>query len=382
MSRLEEIYQRLPTVMLARRNLSRNGVRSALAMFAIVIGVFAIATLGVVGTTVQIAAVGALDDIGNEIIVNPAVQQGETDISERDVHRVERIASDGPVVAYETEEKVVEYNDDRMVAVAYGMDTPGRIYSAEEGAVPDRLREGVVVGSNVADRFDLREGTTLTVDEESYRVVAILESESAFSPASPNRGVVLPTREVDNGEDGYSSVIVHAASGEDASDLSDELREDLNHRQDRVNVLELQQVTEGLSSFLSVLRSGLMGIGAISLFVAGVSILNVMLITTIERRQEIGTMRAVGVSKRDVMKILVFEAALLGLGGSLVAILLAGLFGLALNWILLEPTTLFAPRNLYYLLLAFCFGVGTAIASGLYPAWKAANERPVETLRG
>jgi putative ABC transport system permease protein len=76
------------------------------------------------------------------------------------------------------------------------------------------------------------------------------------------------------------------------------------------------------------------------------------------------------------------EAALLGLVGGLVGCLLAVLAGMVLNSYALEdPLATFEMRNLGFLLLAFAFALGTSLLSGLYPAWKAANERPVEALR-
>ena len=93
-------------------------------------------------------------------------------------------------------------------------------------------------------------------------------------------------------------------------------------------------------------------------------------------------MRAVGVKKGEVLRMMLIEAGLLGLvgavGGVVVSILLAA--GLYLGTtvgldILLDPT------NLFYLGLAFTFGIAVSLLSGLYPAWKAASERPVDALR-
>nr|WP_259371256.1 FtsX-like permease family protein [Natranaeroarchaeum aerophilus] len=104
--------------------------------------------------------------------------------------------------------------------------------------------------------------------------------------------------------------------------------------------------------------------------------------STVERREEIGVMRAVGVKKDEVLRMMLIEAGLLGLfgafGGVVVSVLLAA--GLYLTtpvelWILLDPA------NFFYLALAFAFGIGVSLLSGLYPAWKAASERPVDALR-
>jgi putative ABC transport system permease protein len=118
------------------------------------------------------------------------------------------------------------------------------------------------------------------------------------------------------------------------------------------------------------------------LTVAGVAIFNVMLMSTRERRGEIGVLRAVGVQRDEVLRTLVVEAALLGVLGGFVGIVLSALAAVALGrFTRVEFDVVFDPSNGGFLVLAFVFGVVVALASGLYPAWKAANEHPVDALR-
>jgi putative ABC transport system permease protein len=376
---LERLSRRLPAVMMARRNLSRNRLRSGLAVLGIVIGVLAIASLGMFGTTLRTGATQNLGDIGNEIQVSPNLQEGVESLTDRDVSRIERVV-EGEVVPLNSDQRRLSRGRDSTVVTAYAMENPGALYEAQAGRVPERLQQGVLVGANVAERFELVPGNTVTLDGESYRVAAVLEREDGISLVSPNDAVVVPQDAVD--EDGFSQVVVTAESGEAANASAVAVREALNRREERVSIFELDSITQGINTFFGILNAFLIGIGSISLVVAGVSILNVMLMSTVERRGEIGVLRAVGVQRGDVIRMILAEAGLLGaVGGAIGAVLAVGA-GVALNWFVLsDPLATFRPINVAYVVLAFGFALVTSVLSGLYPAWKAANEHPVEALR-
>ncbi|MFB6154426.1 MAG: ABC transporter permease [Haloferacaceae archaeon] len=380
MTPLGRLYRRFPAVLMARRNLSRNRLRSSLAALGIVIGVLAIASLGMFGTTLRVGADQQLGGFGNEIGVIPNTEAGVTNFTERDVQEIERVVSRGTVVAVKSDSVRVGRGGDETFVRGYGIGEPSALFSASAGRVPDRFRSGVLVGSALAEDLDVEPGNTLTVDGRNYRVQAVLAEEGQISFLNPNGAVVLPPSAFDT--DRYSQVIVTADSGAEANETAVAIRNALNSRRERVVVLELSTVTESINQFFGIINAFLVGVGSISLVVAAVSILNVMLMSTVERRQEIGVLRAVGVQRSEVMRTILAEAGLLGVVGGLAGTALALLAGLALNvYILSDPMVTFRPQNLLYLVLAFAFALATSLLSGLYPAWKAAREHPVEALR-
>jgi putative ABC transport system permease protein len=110
--------------------------------------------------------------------------------------------------------------------------------------------------------------------------------------------------------------------------------------------------------------------------------MNVMLMSTIERRGEIGVFRAVGYQRLDVLRMMLAESLLIGLVGSVVGVALSVGVGLVVNDALLGDPTAFTGQSLAYFGFGFLFGVAASVVSGLYPAWRAASDPPVESLRG
>jgi putative ABC transport system permease protein len=376
------LARRAPALVLATRNLRRNRLWSLLSTLGIAIGVLAIASLAILGNVLQLAAADSLGGLGNQVLVTPNQEAGVESIDERTVAEIRRASGDrATVVPLVTGSGTVQGNRGRSFAQLYGMREPGRLFAARDGELPDRHRQGVILGPGIADDVGAGVGSTVTVDGNDYRVVAVLADQDSFTPVRPERAVILPPDEFV--DDSYSQVVVEAESGPAASAAAARIRERVNARQERVSVLEFSSIVAEIDRFFGLLSAFLTGLGAISLVVAGVSILNIMLVTTVERREEIGVMRAVGIGKRDVLTLMLAEAAVLGLIGAVLGVVLtllvvAGLYiasPIGLDVIL-------APSNGAYLLGAAVVGVAVSLASGLYPAYRAANERPVEALRG
>jgi putative ABC transport system permease protein len=275
---------------------------------------------------------------------------------------------------------VVESGGERSFAQLYGLSTPRDLFEAREGSLPRRHRQGALVGAGLAESLSLSVGSAVEIEGNRYRVVAVLAEAEDISPVSPDNAVVLPEEEFVG--EGYNQVVVQANSGEDASAVATTVRERLNAREQRVSVLELGSILERIQEFFALLNGFLISLGAVSLLVAGVAIFNVMLMSTRERRGEIGVLRAVGVRKGDVLRTLVVEAALLGvLGGLLGTVLSVAIVGGLYQFTPVGLDVVLDPSNGLFLVLAFGFGVFIALASGIYPAWKAANAHPVAALR-
>jgi putative ABC transport system permease protein len=138
---MNPIDRRSPTLLIARRNLSRTKVRSALAMLGIAIGVVAIASLGVFGAMLSQSVTGSLGDIGDQIVVNPASEDGSAEpLTDREVREITRVSGDASVVPVKQGVTQVSFRGERARTTVYGMTDPATAYEADREWRTRRVR--------------------------------------------------------------------------------------------------------------------------------------------------------------------------------------------------------------------------------------------------
>lgn len=369
-----------PAMRMAWLNLWRNRVRTGLAMLGIVIGVVAIAAIGITGTALQYGATQELGGLSNTVTVTPGEDSDTNAITEDQLNRIQRVARGATVVPRRSEQLEVSSRSESTRVQVQAVSQPAELYTASEGTIPTPLRNGALLNAEIAAELGVELGQTVSVDGRSYRIIAILDEEGGgFGPGGVS--VVIPLNEIKM--DGYDQVTVVAEDGEAAQRLADEIPAQLNEREELVETFSSSDIQDAVSGFFATLNAALIGVGSISLFVAGVSILNVMLMSVVERRAEIGVFRAVGIRRYEVMRMIIAEASLLGLVGGFIGVVVSLLIGLLVNQQLFgDPLLVVQGRNIQFLALGFGFAVVASTLSGVYPAWKAANENPVEVLRG
>jgi putative ABC transport system permease protein len=129
---------------------------------------------------------------------------------------------------------------------------------------------------------------------------------------------------------------------------------------------------------MNILTYALGGIAGISLFVGGIGIMNILLVSVRERTREIGVRKAVGARRSDILRQFLAEAAVLSSSGGLVGILV-GVGGSVLVRTLVESLPTEVP--LWSIILAWTFSLLVGLFFGVYPARKASLFDPIEALR-
>ncbi len=381
MSRIAPFLRRTPSVLMAWRNLGRNRIRTALATLGIVIGVIAIAGLGMTGVALQQQATSNLGGLTNQVSVTSGADSPEDGVTTAQVADIRNLVVDAEVVPQRTDRTTLSTRSgaEQVVSVT-ALSEASVLYDPVRGATPDRLRAGALIGQETATRLNLEVGDPVEYDDALYRIQGIVTPQQGFGGGA---GLVLPQSALDE-EPTYDSVTVVATSGSQARAIADAIDAEFNEADEQiVSVTDYASVQENIGSFFSTLNLALLGIGLISLVVASVAILNVMLMSTIERRGEIGVLRAVGIRRGEVLRMILAEAVFLGVLGGIVGAGLSLAIGAVLFAILTDsPWLVFGWSSAQYLLYGFAFAVVASLLSGLYPAWKAANDPPVEALRG
>jgi len=368
-----------PFLAFARNNLSRARARTILAMAGITIGVVAIASLGMFGATLEQSFLDTTDSAIRTVGVGPGEDAEFQTLGREQVAEVERYAGDGDVYTLSRGRASVTGLQQTTTASLVSVSDPGVFVTAESGQLPPNWRSGVAIGAELADTLGVEPGDSVQVGDENRRVVAVLAESSRASFVQTGDAVVLPPGELG---DGASQVLVRADTPQEAFAISDELDSNLNSdRRTRYSVFDAESALQRFNEQISLIRTFLLAVGGVSLLVASVSILNVMLMSTIERKEEIGVLRAVGYHRLDILRLMLYEAALLGVVGSIFGVVISIGLGMLMNAELLSDPFAFSAQALQFTVLGFLFGTGASFVSGLYPAWKAANARPVEALR-
>jgi putative ABC transport system permease protein len=186
---------------------------------------------------------------------------------------------------------------------------------------------------------------------------------------------------------GYNQVIVKVETADEALEVADRITE-LGFQANTP-----QSFVQGINNFYVVLQVIFGGVGAIALLVAAIGIANTMAMSILERTREIGLMKAVGATNRDVLSIFLGEAAGIGFIGGLGGVLIGWLAGQALNVIAIvslasqasqqggPPPSVAVYTPAWLPVFALIFATFIGMISGLYPALRAATMIPVQALK-
>ncbi len=387
--------------------LRANPVRAALTTLGIIIGVLTVVLMMTIVQGLTASFKGQLEFIGSGVLyVNrePWIQMEDYGtyrnrpyVDVDDYKAVQRQATLTSAVALEMATgKSVKYQERSLRRVEVDGVTAnyidvvstypryGRFLSEVDVA---HNRSVAVIGSEVADKlFELVNpiGRKISISGHRYRVIGILEEQGKFLGQSLDQKVIIPYGAFSKhfGRRHWVSVIAKAKDPSRMDDLEYELKGIMRRarglRPDEDDNFSINKQSM-LMSLYTQITSGVyavgIAIGAISLLVGGIGIMNIMLVSVTERTREIGIRKAIGAKKLIIAwQFLVESAAICSLGG-MIGIL--GAFGLSKLIDIWLPTAM----PVWVALFGVGFSAAVGIFFGLWPAMKAANLKPIEALR-
>ena len=393
---------------IALASIIQNGVRSLLTTLGVIIGVMSVILLIALGEGAQAYVQNEFAGMGSNIlIVSPGKQEATggtipmrtstlNKLTYENARQVERRAAGVSGVAPVVRgagfvQHAGRRRDTSIMGVNPYFEEVRQIYSKVGRFITqadiDRNVKVCVIGATVkealfggANALDER----ISINRTKHQVVGILEKKGMSLGINLDDIVLVPVPSAQQmfhgGEDELFQILVSARSKEDLPVAKAAIKAILFEAHDRTEDFTIIDQAGMLGTFNKIfdaLRVMLAGIAGISLLVGGIGIMNIMLVSVTERTREIGIRRAIGAKKRNIMTQFILEAiALCQIGGILGVIL--GIAGGNVAAYLLKVTPII-PVDWVLIGLGICSLVG--VIFGTYPAYKAANLDPIDSLR-
>lgn len=399
--------------VLSFKNLKRKGIRSWLTLIGIFIGITAVVSLITLGNGLQSAIESQFGAVSADTIT---VQAGglafagppgtgvTNPLTKDDARAIGQLSSVDYVIERIIETGTLEFNDRLIVGYASNVGEGNNIerfyrnndLKASEGRL---LKEGdnrkVILGNNFfTDNVGLEKkvevGDNVLIQGEKFRVIGILNKKGSFIL---DNIVLMTDSEIDElfdvGDD-IDIIAVYAKDKDDIDKTKDDIEKLLRQRrnvdkgEEDFSVETAEASLETINSILNGVQIFVVIIASISIIVGAVGIINTMTTSVLERRKEIGIMKAIGATNQNIFFQFFIESGLVGLIGGLIGVIFGLLMGTlgtyAINSFIGSEV---APSIDFFLIfgaLILSFVVGSI--AGIVPALDAAKQNPVEALRG
>lgn len=394
-------------------SLASNKLRSGLTILGIVIGVGAVIAMLAIGRGAEAEITGSIEGIGTNLLF---VFEGGSEDN----------LNTKPLTLGDAEAMADPFAAPSVLGVAPTLQGNAEVTFSGEGTftsivgvTPDDsvvrnwyVTEGefineahmlgrasvVVLGVQVAEDLFGRKaglvGETVRIEGQPFRVIGVMAEKGGSSFQNEDDRVIVPMTTAQSRllrrstRDEVDMILVSAVSSDAVVQASDEVAQILRTRHrtpigaDDFTIFNQQDFLDTAAAITGVLTIFLGGVAGISLLVGGIGIMNIMLVSVIERTKEIGLRKAMGARKQDILIQFLTESALLSLFGGLIGIMLGwGIATVVSKIAAASDASLNPVMGIDSILLATLFSASVGLFFGLYPANRAANLEPVDALR-
>jgi len=411
-----DIYENL---MMALQTLRANKLRSSLTVVGVVIGVWTVMAIASIISGIDEAVKKAVESFGTRSIIiskyDPGIHVGRRSREER---MRKNLTYDDAIAlrALPAVETSVPFLDitNNFFGSKLNVSANGKTSTAVrlQGTLPDYERAGImivsqgrwfsqfendnneqvcVIGSSVADNFFPAQspvGQTIQIGGDEFRILGQFEPREQLGGGGTgsndqNNVIFIPYNVAHKLKPDAEQVTILAIAkvghmDEAVDQVTDMLRVRRQVAFKDPNDFGISTAESIITQFRSItagIAVAMVAISSVGLMVGGIGVMNIMLVSVTERTREIGTRKAIGARRKDILWQFLIEAATLtGFGG---------LVGLLIGWATTLLIRLFVPSYVpvWAPVAGFVASVGIGIIFGLWPAWKAARLDPIEALR-
>jgi len=392
------------SINMAVRSIRERKLRSILTVTGIVIGIAAIVSMVSIGEGTNQYIQEMFEQLGaNKIIVSaysfsagPAGFLGTQQLSEKDVSIVKSVRGVEEAIPVLTKGLPTSYKDvtfPSMFIIGVNSKEAQTFFEGSQLEIANGrwLRPGdkyvVILGSLAAEETfgkELSIRDNIIIKEKSFKVIGIMKEIGNRQDDTQIYMTLETLREITGEEEEITVIYAQASDASNIEDVADRVQTKLDNKygEKTFSVMSTATLAGQISTITNTVSLALGGIAGIALLVAGIGIANTMYMSTLERTKEIGIMKAIGATNSNVLRIFLTEAAIIGLMGGIIGLLIGTGLSKALGYVLetqgMALKTAVTPE---LALLGLGFSVIVGVVSGFLPSRKAAMLDPIQALR-
>lgn len=368
---------------LGRRNTLRNPRRTAVTAAALMIGVTLVSTIAVIGASLKATTTDLVDNgLGAEIIILTNGQQLPTGREGFDPQRLDEVAEiDGVTgtVAYHFAILTADGRPNQLVSATDLAQAESMFaFETEQGRLDARDGDAIV-DVNTAENNGWAVGDEVSIDmprggERSYEIVGIYRT-------ALTAGLILPTSQVQYfaGPLAYQGFVSVAPDADVAGIVAE--TEALMADYPLVTVGDRSSFVEQQNQLVDTLLGTFYVLLALAVLVAFIGIVNTLVLSIYERTRELGLLRAVGMSRRQVRRMVRVESLLIAVFGCLLGVGLGVALGLAASYAMKSQDVLSVVSIPYGQLVGFVVAAGLAgVVAAWWPAWRASRLNVLQAI--
>ena len=370
---------------LAIKNIMRIKTRTMLTVIGIVIGITAIVALGSISEGINAMVNEELEFLGGTIMVTTKGAGGimggfqGSEITPEQLNELESFSGVKEVVPinFAIGETIAMQGPEYIIV---GLDPAKLDFFTGKGIKLDSGRElesdnefSVLLGYKYAEDHDIKVGDTIRFKEDDFEVVGIFEA----SAENINNVIVMPL--------GIMMDVYNLDSYGAAYVVPDDIRKiesvanDIESEFDDLSAQTQTEIARQASQIVDTIRIFTFGIAGISAVVGGLGVMNTMIMSVMERKREIGIMKAIGATNRFILTQILLESVIITLIGGVMGLILGSLGSFSLRFI--SENLAHAAVTPQLALGSLLFAIILGLFGGFYPAWKAAKLDPIEAIR-